>query len=132
MKRADGTENVLEARKTIFGTMIYGGGNNNHKLNNENKPISAAQGNVEIHEKEPENILNIKETPLDILLKRWLTRKEMTSLHPVRKTKVLCKKEHMMNSSTKQNGSLIMMEKVGTRSNYQDFRNIFILTKLMV
>ena len=54
MKRADGTENVLEARKTIFGTMIYGGVNDNHKLNNENKPISAAQGNVEIHEKEPE------------------------------------------------------------------------------
>lgn len=27
MKRADGTENVLEARRTIFGTMIYGGVN---------------------------------------------------------------------------------------------------------
>ena len=70
MKRADGTENVLEARKTIFGTMIYGGVNNNHKQNNENKPISTAQGNVEIHDKEPENILNIKETPLDISLKK--------------------------------------------------------------
>ena len=116
MKRADGTENVLEAQKTIFGTMIYGGVNNNHKLNNENKPISAAQGNVEIHEKEPENILNIKETPLDILLKRWLTR-TMINLHPVRRIKVLYKKGHMMNSSTKQNGSLIMMERVGTKSN---------------
>ena len=42
MKRADGTENVLEARRTSFGTMIYGKVNNNHKQNNENKPISAA------------------------------------------------------------------------------------------
>ena len=117
MKRADGTENVLEARRTIFGTMIYGGVNNNHKQNDENKPISAAQGNVETHETEPETILNIKETPLDILLKRWLTRKVMISLHPARRIKVLCRKEHMMNSTTKQNGSQIRMEQVGTRSN---------------
>ena len=41
----------------------------------------------------------------------------MINLHPVRRIKVLYKKGHMMNSSTKQNGSLIMMERVGIKSN---------------
>ena len=31
MKRADGTVNVLEDRRTISGTMIYGGVNNKYK-----------------------------------------------------------------------------------------------------
>ena len=40
------------------------------KHNHENKLKLTAQGNTEIYENEAENILNVKETPLDILLKR--------------------------------------------------------------
>ena len=64
LKRADGTENVLEARRTIFGTMIYGGVNKIEKHNNEKKPKLTAQWNTIICGTESENILNVKETPL--------------------------------------------------------------------
>ena len=63
MKRADGTDDVLDARRTIFGTMVYGGVNINQKEINQDKIRSSAQGNTKNHDIESENTLNTPETP---------------------------------------------------------------------
>ena len=85
--RADGVSNTMEARKSIFGTLLIGGAGPNYEDNDDNFQNAVQNEPNEATYDKPESALATREIPIEILLRKAIDQKEDEECYPNKESK---------------------------------------------